>query len=109
MGDETATGAGEARRQAGRRRAAAAPARRRCRWRPVPALVVTTDDGISLSTTVYGPPDAEVGIVFGHGFTGTQHNPKVVELATDLVGRGLRRLHRRFPGPRRQRGSLHPR
>ena len=38
---------------------------------------------------MYGPEDAEVAIVFGHGFTGSQHNRKVVAFAQDLSARGL--------------------
>jgi pimeloyl-ACP methyl ester carboxylesterase len=54
--------------------------------RPLP---VVTADGVPLSALVYGSPDAEVAVVFGHGFTGTQRNPKVVGLARELADTGL--------------------
>jgi pimeloyl-ACP methyl ester carboxylesterase len=54
--------------------------------RPLP---VVTADGVLLSALVYGNPDAEVAVVFGHGFTGTQRNPKVVGLARELADTGL--------------------
>lgn len=38
----------------------------------------------------YGPADATTAVVFGHGFTGSQRNPKVVELAQRLAAGGLR-------------------
>jgi alpha-beta hydrolase superfamily lysophospholipase len=50
---------------------------------------LVTSDGVQLSTLMYGPADAEVAVVFGHGFTGSQHNRKVVEFATDLASAGL--------------------
>jgi len=52
-------------------------------------LALTTRDGVSLSALVYGPDDADVAVVFGHGFSGTQRNPKVVALAHDLVDCGF--------------------
>ena len=52
-------------------------------------LELTTADGITLSALAYGPPGAAVAIVFGHGFTGTQRNPKVVALARTLAAKGL--------------------
>jgi pimeloyl-ACP methyl ester carboxylesterase len=50
---------------------------------------LTTSDGVSLSGLAYGPRDAGVAVVFGHGFTGSQHNRKVVDLARDLASRGF--------------------
>jgi pimeloyl-ACP methyl ester carboxylesterase len=50
---------------------------------------VTTADGVSLSALAYGAPSAEVAVVFGHGFTGSQRNPKVVELAHELAAAGF--------------------
>ena len=38
---------------------------------------------------MYGRADAEVAVVFGHGFTGSQHNRKVVAFAQDLAALGL--------------------
>ena len=55
---------------------------------PIP-LILTTGDGISLSALAYGPDHADVAVVFGHGFTGSQRNRKVVELVHDLVERGF--------------------
>jgi len=52
-------------------------------------LDITTADGVALSALAYGPQDAAVAIVFGHGFTGSQRNPKVVELARALAARGF--------------------
>ena len=48
-----------------------------------------TGDGISLSALAYGPSHSAVAVVFGHGFTGSQRNRKVVELVHDLVRRGI--------------------
>jgi pimeloyl-ACP methyl ester carboxylesterase len=53
------------------------------------ALDLTTADGVALSALAYGPPDAPVAIVFGHGFTGSQRNRRVVELVTALADRGF--------------------
>jgi pimeloyl-ACP methyl ester carboxylesterase len=52
-------------------------------------LALTTSDGVPLSVLVYGPPDAKVAVVFGHGFSGSQRNPKVVNLARHLLDRGF--------------------
>jgi pimeloyl-ACP methyl ester carboxylesterase len=52
-------------------------------------LELTTTDGITLSALSYGTPDARVAIGFGHGFTGSQRNRKVVELVSVLVDRGF--------------------
>jgi pimeloyl-ACP methyl ester carboxylesterase len=52
-------------------------------------LALTAADGVALSALAYGPPAAPVAVVFGHGFTGTQRNRKVVELARALAARGL--------------------
>lgn len=52
-------------------------------------LSVKTSDGVPLSGLEYGSGEAAAAIVFGHGFTGTQRNPKVVELARHLAGSRL--------------------
>jgi len=52
-------------------------------------LALTTTDDVALAALAYGPRDARVAIVFGHGFTGTQRNRKVVELARALAARGF--------------------
>ena len=51
--------------------------------------MLTTRDGVALSALTYGSPRADVAVVFGHGFTGSQTNPKVLELVNDLVQRGI--------------------
>jgi pimeloyl-ACP methyl ester carboxylesterase len=48
-----------------------------------------TRDGVELSALEYGPADADIAVVFGHGFTGSQRNHKVVELVSDLVTLGF--------------------
>jgi pimeloyl-ACP methyl ester carboxylesterase len=53
------------------------------------AGTVVTSDGVRLSTLMYGPDDAAVGVVFGHGFTGSQHNRKVVDFARAVAASGL--------------------
>jgi pimeloyl-ACP methyl ester carboxylesterase len=53
------------------------------------AIALTTADGVALSALAYGPPTAPVAIVFGHGFTGSQRNRKVLELVHALVTRGF--------------------
>lgn len=53
------------------------------------ALDLTTADGVVLSALAYGPPGAPVAIVFGHGFTGSQRNRRVVGLVSALVDRGF--------------------
>src|SRR5215216_5426272 len=53
------------------------------------ALTLTTADGVVISALAYGSPTAPVGIVFGHGFTGSQRNRKVVQLVQVLVSRGF--------------------
>jgi pimeloyl-ACP methyl ester carboxylesterase len=50
---------------------------------------VITSDGVRLSARRYGAGAAEIAVVFGHGFTGSQHNRKVVALAEHLSARGL--------------------
>ena len=57
--------------------------------REATALALTTADGVALSALAYGRPDAPVAIVFGHGFTGSQRNRRVVELVSALVDRGF--------------------
>ncbi|MDQ1521761.1 MAG: hypothetical protein QOI55_2834, partial [Actinomycetota bacterium] len=52
-------------------------------------LHVTTRDGVELSALRYGPPDAEIAVAFGHGFTGSQRNPKVIDLARRVAGAGI--------------------
>jgi pimeloyl-ACP methyl ester carboxylesterase len=52
-------------------------------------LALTTDDDVALAALAYGTSSALVAIVFGHGFTGSQRNRKVVELATALAARGF--------------------
>jgi pimeloyl-ACP methyl ester carboxylesterase len=52
-------------------------------------LDLTTADGVALSALAYGLPDARVAIVFGHGFTGSQRNRRVVELVSALANRGF--------------------
>ncbi len=51
------------------------------------ALDLITADGVALSALAYGPPDAPVAVVFGHGFTGSQRNRRVVELVSALAER----------------------
>lgn len=53
------------------------------------ASPVVTSDRVWLSTLMYGSPDAEVAVVFGHGFTGSQHNRKVVSFVRHLAESGL--------------------
>jgi pimeloyl-ACP methyl ester carboxylesterase len=52
-------------------------------------LDLTTSDGVALSALAYGHAGAPVAIVFGHGFTGSQRNRRVVELVSALVDRGF--------------------
>ncbi len=52
-------------------------------------FILTTPDGVTLSAQRYGSVDAAAAIVFGHGFTGSQRNKKVVALACRLAERGL--------------------
>jgi len=60
---------------------------------PAPRLpepfTLTTPDGVTLSALRYGPVDADVAVVFGHGFTGSQRNKKIVALAGRLAEHGL--------------------
>ena len=53
------------------------------------ASPVVTSDRVWLSTLMYGSPEAEVAVVFGHGFTGSQHNRKVVAFVRHLADNGL--------------------
>ena len=55
---------------------------------PKPFMLSTTD-GVTLSALRYGSEHAEIAIVFGHGFTGSQRNKKIVDLACGLAERGL--------------------
>jgi pimeloyl-ACP methyl ester carboxylesterase len=50
---------------------------------------LTTTDGVRLATLQYGRPGAAIAVVFGHGFTGSQHNRRVVAFAQDLATDGL--------------------
>jgi alpha-beta hydrolase superfamily lysophospholipase len=60
---------------------------------PAPRLpesfTLTTPDGVTLSALRYGPADADIAVVFGHGFTGSQRNKKIVALAGGLAEHGL--------------------
>ena len=53
------------------------------------ASPVVTSDRVWLSTLMYGSVNAEVAVVFGHGFTGSQHNRKVVSFVRHLAESGL--------------------
>lgn len=59
--------------------------------RPAVALDVTTTDGVALSVLRYGSDDTDTdtAVVFAHGFTGSQRNRKVVDLAERLADGGL--------------------
>jgi pimeloyl-ACP methyl ester carboxylesterase len=52
-------------------------------------LHITTRDGVDLTGSSYGPPDATIAVAFGHGFTGSQRNPKVIELARQMARAGI--------------------
>jgi alpha-beta hydrolase superfamily lysophospholipase len=60
---------------------------------PAPRLpepfTLTTPDGVTLSALRYGAVDADIAVVFGHGFTGSQRNKKIVALAWRLADHGL--------------------
>jgi alpha-beta hydrolase superfamily lysophospholipase len=56
--------------------------------RPEP-FMVTTPDSVTLSALRYGRVDADIAVVFGHGFTGSQRNKKIVALARRLAAHGL--------------------
>jgi alpha-beta hydrolase superfamily lysophospholipase len=60
---------------------------------PAPRLpesfTLTTPDSVTLSALRYGRGDADIAVVFGHGFTGSQHNKKIVALAGRLAEHGL--------------------
>jgi pimeloyl-ACP methyl ester carboxylesterase len=56
--------------------------------RPEP-FSLTTPDGVTLSVQRYGSVDADIAVVFGHGFTGSQRNKKIVALAGRLAERGF--------------------
>jgi pimeloyl-ACP methyl ester carboxylesterase len=49
---------------------------------------VLTADGVRLSALEYRHRDTDTAVVFGHGFTGSQHNPRVVALAGYLARAG---------------------
>jgi pimeloyl-ACP methyl ester carboxylesterase len=55
----------------------------------VTALHLITADGVALSALAYGPSEAPVAIVFGHGFTGSQRDRRVVDLVRALAARGF--------------------
>jgi pimeloyl-ACP methyl ester carboxylesterase len=44
---------------------------------------------VELSALHYGPPEAEIAIAFGHGFTGSQRNPKIIDLASRVAAAGI--------------------
>ena len=52
-------------------------------------FMLSTPDGVTLSAQRYGSVDAAIAVVFGHGFTGSQRNKKIVALASRLAERGL--------------------
>lgn len=56
---------------------------------PHELFAVDTADGVRLSAGRYGDPTADVALVFGHGFTGHQLNPRVTHLARRLAANGL--------------------
>lgn len=57
---------------------------------PAPcAFPLVTSDGVELSARMYGAVESEVAVVFGHGFTGSQHNRKVVAFAQHLAAHGF--------------------
>jgi pimeloyl-ACP methyl ester carboxylesterase len=53
------------------------------------ASPVVTSDRVWLSTLMYGDAGTDVAVVFGHGFTGSQHNRKVVAFVRHLADSGL--------------------
>ncbi len=53
------------------------------------AFPLVTSDGVELSARMYGAAGSEVAVVFGHGFTGSQHNRRVVAFAEHLAEHGL--------------------
>jgi alpha-beta hydrolase superfamily lysophospholipase len=57
--------------------------------RPPQAFTLTTPDGVILSALRYGPVDADIAVVFGHGFTGSKSNRKIVAFARRLAEHGL--------------------
>ncbi len=67
------------------------------------AAPVVTSDRVWLSTLMYGSAEAEVAVVFGHGFTGSQHNRKVVAFVRHLADQWPRGVHRGLPRPRHER------
>jgi alpha-beta hydrolase superfamily lysophospholipase len=52
-------------------------------------LTVDTADGVQLVASRYGGPAADVAVVFGHGFTGHQFNPRITHFASGLARSGL--------------------
>jgi pimeloyl-ACP methyl ester carboxylesterase len=52
-------------------------------------LTVDTADGVRLAASRYGEPTSEVAVIFGHGFTGHQFNPRITRLARTLARSGL--------------------
>lgn len=57
--------------------------------RPFEEFTVATPDAVTISALRYGPLDADIAVVFGHGFTGSQRNKKIVALARQLVANGI--------------------
>jgi len=53
------------------------------------SFTLSTPDGVTLSALRYGRGNAHAAVVFGHGFTGSQHNKKIVALAGRLAEHGL--------------------
>jgi pimeloyl-ACP methyl ester carboxylesterase len=52
-------------------------------------LYLVTRDGVELHVSSHGPPDADTAVVFGHGFTGSSRNPKVVGLGRRFAASGV--------------------
>ena len=73
------------------------------------ASPVVTSDRVWLSTLMYGAADADVAVVFGHGFTGSQHNRKVVAFVRHLADSGLAVYTADFRGHGASGGPVHAR
>jgi alpha-beta hydrolase superfamily lysophospholipase len=57
--------------------------------RPPQPFTLTTPDDVTISALRYGAVDADTAVVFGHGFTGSQRNKKIVAFALRLAEHGL--------------------
>ena len=57
--------------------------------RPPQLFTLTTPDGVTISALRYGPGDADIAVVFGHGFTGSKRNKKIVAFAGRLAEHGF--------------------